>query len=95
MNSRMKRLMKELSEAINGSLSDSDLISNKLAEIKDEGYDVYLVLEATAGSQVFYEEPLPDELVHSSRSSHGPEWPITAHDARFLKSLHIRIDDAP
>jgi hypothetical protein len=94
MDSRMKRLMKELSDAINGTLARSDVIGNKLAEIKDEGYDVYLVLEATAGSQVFYEQPLPDQLVHMPPKSRGPEWPVTAHDARFLKSLHIRIDDA-
>lgn len=47
VNAHMKRLMKELGDAINASISESDRIGDMLARIKDEGYDVYLVLEAT------------------------------------------------
>ncbi|MFI5104254.1 MAG: hypothetical protein ACHP79_04950 [Terriglobales bacterium] len=105
MNFRMNRLMKELSDAINSSLAESDQISLALARIKEEGYDVYLVLEASAGPHFLEklddvqgdDEKLawpPDRIAPLSREDRLTRWPVTAHDARFLKSLHILIDDA-
>ena len=44
-------MMKELGEAINNSLSDSDQIAEVISRIKAGGYDVFLVLEATIGLQ--------------------------------------------
>jgi hypothetical protein len=41
--------MKELGEAVNKSLSDSEHISEVVARIKEDGYDIFLVLEATIG----------------------------------------------
>ena len=49
MDDRLKDLMKELGDAINESLSDSDRIAAAIGEIKRAGYDVFLVLEATIG----------------------------------------------
>src|SRR5580698_530643 len=45
----LKRLMQELGNAINDSLSESDRIAEAIGEIKRAGYDVFLVLEATIG----------------------------------------------
>jgi hypothetical protein len=91
----MQRLMKELGDSINSAITESDQIGRMLLRIKDEGYDVYLVLEATIGDHVLYEERAgaPQELVSMKRENRAPDWPMTAHDARFLKSLHIRVDD--
>jgi hypothetical protein len=44
-----KRLMQELGDAINDSLSESDRIAEAIGEICKAGYDVFLVLEATVG----------------------------------------------
>ena len=88
--------MKELGDAINESLSDSDRIAAAIGEIKRAGYDVFLVLEATIGFNRQDEEartPSP-ELVSSRRKGSEPEFTITAHDVRFLKSLRISVDDA-
>ena len=41
--------MKELGNAINESLSESESMADVIAEIRQSGYDVYLVLEATIG----------------------------------------------
>ena len=49
LDDRLKDLMKELGDAINESLSDSDRIAAAIGEIKRAGYDVFLVLEATIG----------------------------------------------
>jgi hypothetical protein len=96
VNTQLKRLIKELGEAINGSLSESEQIAQVIAKIKEEGYDIFLVLEATIGFNRQDEEnqaPSP-ELVGSRRKNSDPEFTITAHDVRFLKSLRISIDDA-
>ena len=49
MEERLKLLMQDLGNAINESLSDSDGISGAIGDIRDAGYDVFLVLEATIG----------------------------------------------
>lgn len=96
MNTRLKRLMKELGDAINGSLSESEEIAQVISKIKEEGYDIFLVLEATIGFNQREEEPAKSspQLVGSRRRSPDPELSMTAHDVRFLKSLRISVDDA-
>ena len=42
-------MMKELGEAINESLADSEAIAEVVSRIKEGGYDIFLVLEATIG----------------------------------------------
>ncbi|MFZ0773155.1 MAG: hypothetical protein WCA49_04630 [Candidatus Sulfotelmatobacter sp.] len=49
MDQQLKELMKELGVAINESLSHSEQISEVVSRIKEDGYDVSLVLEATIG----------------------------------------------
>ncbi len=49
MDDQLKDLMQELGNAINESLSDSERIAVAIGEIKQAGYDVFLVLEATIG----------------------------------------------
>jgi hypothetical protein len=96
VNTRLKRLMKELGDAINGTLSESDQIAQVIAKIKEEGYDIFLVLEATIGFNRHEDEPQQPspELVGSRRKSPEPNFSITATDVRFLKSLRISVDDA-
>jgi len=96
VNTRLKQLIKELGEAINGSLSESDQIAHVIAKIKDEGFDIFLVLEATVGFNRREEETVENaaELVGSRKKAADPEFRISAHDARFLKSLRISVDDA-
>lgn len=95
MNTQLKRLIKELGEAINGSLSESQEIARVIAKIKEEGYDVFLVLEATLGFNRQEEESPANlgQLVSSRRRSAEPEFSITAHDVRFLKSLRISVEN--
>lgn len=92
MNQRLKQLMKELGEAINESLADSDQIAEVISKIKGSGYDVFLVLEATIGFNKREEAPAKPSLVKSGKSD--PEFKMNAQDLKFLKSLRITIDDA-
>lgn len=82
--------MKELGEAINQSISDSDEIAEVISRIKAGGYDVFLVLEATIGfNQREAEEEEPTLVNRKS----PPDFELTGQDAKFLKSLRISVDD--
>jgi hypothetical protein len=95
VNTRFKQLMKELGDAINGTLAESELIAHVVSKIKEEGFDVFLVLEATVGFNRHDDEATdPPELVGARAKNREPEFSINAHDVRFLKSLRISIDDA-
>lgn len=92
VNQRLKQLMKELGEAINESLADSEQIAEVISKIKGSGYDVFLVLEATIGFNKREETPAKPTLVKSGKND--PEFKVSAQDLKFLKSLRITIDDA-
>jgi hypothetical protein len=91
VDKRLKSMMKELGNAINNSLSDSDQIAEVISRIKAGGYDVFVVLEATIGFNQRDEdegEPAALDLRHTV-----PELEITAQDVKFLKSLRIAVED--
>ena len=95
MNDNMKKRIKDLGEAINQSLSESEPIADAIARIKAEGYDVFLVLEATIGFNKMEEEEEEVSKPAMVRSSaRPPDFQVTAQDMKFLKQLRIRVDDA-
>jgi hypothetical protein len=88
----MNKRMKELGEAINETLANSDQIAEVIGRIKAEGYDVFLVLEATVGfSQAGEEAESKDESEQLRLVA--PELKVTPSDKRFLKSLRIAVED--
>ena len=90
MDEKLKPLMKELGEAINESLSESDQIAEVISRIKAGGYDVFLVLEATIGFNR-RDEKDADKPSSSPRKSEI-EFKINAQDQKFLKALKISVD---
>src|SRR5215510_12661682 len=96
VNPRLKQLMKDLGEAINGSLAESDQIAQVIAKIKEEGFDIFLVLEATIGFNRRDDEPAsasPELVSMRHKKNVEPDFSINANDVRFLKSLRIRVDE--
>jgi hypothetical protein len=89
---QLKQLMKELGEAINESLSDSDQIAEVVSRIKEGGYDIFLVLEATIGVSKQGEHPSENTSLVSTLSTNA-ELKISDQDLKFLKSLRIKIED--
>lgn len=98
MDEELKKLMRELGEAINETLSDSDRIGAAIAAIRKAGFDTFLVLEATIGFTAISEgagketnilQPDPDS------PDHQPEVKVrwNNQDKRFLKSLNISSGD--
>jgi hypothetical protein len=95
VNQRLKQLMKELGEAINESLSEAEPIAQVISRIKGEGYDVFLVLEATVGFNRREDEETQSEPVRGSKSAiAAPDLQINAQDLRFLKSLRISVSES-
>lgn len=95
MDHQLQKLMKQLGEAINESLSDSEQIAEVISRIKSDGYDVFLVLEATIGFNRRDEDAETDDkptLVNARKID--PEFRVSPQDVRFLKSLRISIDSS-
>jgi len=89
---QLKQLMKELGEAINESLSESEPISEVVARIKEGGYDIFLVLEATIGVSK-QGETVSDKTSLVSTLSTNSELKMNDQDLKFLKSLRIKIEN--
>ena len=91
MDEQLKQLMKEMSEAINASLSESERIGEVIGNIKHAGYDVFLVVETTIGfnrrEESIKKEPLKSVTNPSGRVR------LTTQDAKFLKALKISVDE--
>jgi len=101
LDERLKELMQELGNAINESLSDSERIAAAIGDIKQAGYDVFLVLEATIGFNKRSENSDDDSDVDGeSESTTGQirfqspgkvSW--TSQDHKFLRALKISTEE--
>jgi pentose-5-phosphate-3-epimerase len=92
VDQQLKQLMKELGEAINESLSDSEQIAEVVSRIKEGGYDIFLVLEATIGVSK-QGDKTSDKTQLVTTLSTNPEFKINDQDLKFLKSLRIKIEE--
>ena len=102
MEEPLKRLMQELGNAINDSLSESDRIAEAIGEIKKAGYDVFLVLEATIGFNRRDEDGAEEEADEAEAADAPPKKTVfettgkiklTSQDQRFLRALKISVDE--
>ncbi len=94
LDDNLKKLMKDLGAAINDALSDSTGISDAIQNVRDGGYDVYLVLEATIGFNRLPGEGQSGDAGDEPGAVHKDiELQVNAQDMKFLKSLKIRVDD--
>jgi len=99
LDDQLKRLMQELGNAINESLSDSDRIAAAIGEIKRAGYDVFLVLEATIGfnkrseTADDAESEIEGEIVEEPTFQSSGKFRWTSQDEKFLRALKIVVDD--
>ena len=90
MDDTLKKRIKELGEAINQSISESDAIADAIAKIRSEGQEIFLVLEATIGFTPQEEtKPKTDAAVINGNKTE-PKFRVTPQDMRFLKSMRIK-----
>ena len=76
LDDHLKRLLRELGRAINDTVSESERITEAIGGVRAAGYDIVLKLDATIGLARRESQPVV----------------ITSNDQRFLKSLHIQVD---
>ena len=89
MNQKVKNLIQKLGEAIHESVSESEDIAGVVKNIREQGFDVLLMLEATIGLNEVEEEV--DEA--SEGSGEDLEGPFTPNDLSFLRSLRISVTE--
>lgn len=94
LDDNFKKLIKELGQAINESLADSDTISEVMGRIRAAGYDLFLVLEVTIGFNKQGESATVHRQKLSTEDDSGdPALHLTPQDTQFLRSLKIVVEN--
>jgi len=89
LNQKVKNLIQKLGEAIHESVSESENIAGVVKNIREQGFDVLLMLEATIGLNEV-DESESEEPLEATEPVDGP---FTHHDVNFLKSLRISLPE--
>ena len=89
MNQKVKNLIQKLGEAIHETVSESEDIAVVVKNIREQGFDVLLMLEATIGLNEV--EAGSEETAEEAGETDGP---FTNSDLTFLKSLRISVNEA-
>jgi len=92
LDDNLKHLIKELGAAINDALSESTGINDAIQNVKDAGYDVFLVLEATIGFNKKSTGDSADETTGVTENENA-QLKVTGQDLKFLRSLKISVED--
>lgn len=91
MNAQVRKLIEQLGEAIHESVSESEQIAGVVQNIRSQGFDVLLMLEATIGLNEVEQEP-GDTVDAGKQDVIEGGVPFTAQDVNFLHSLRISIE---
>lgn len=94
LDETIRQLLKELGDAINESISNSEEVNDRIQRIRDEGYNLYVVLDATIGLDRMDGEgaenaELSDDAIRNSSSVTEVQFRINVNDLAFLRSVGI------
>ena len=92
LNQKLRNLVQQLGEAIHESVSESEHIAGVVKDIRKQGFDVLLMLEATIGLNELEQQPGAQAESTAGNDSAGGDT-FTAQDVNFLKSLRIAIEE--
>ena len=90
MNQKIKNLIQKLGEAIHESVAESEHIAGVVKNIREQGFDVLLMLEATIGLNEVEAEDGEGESLQTAEGE-AVDGPFTHNDVSFLKSLRISL----
>ncbi len=93
MDDNLKGLMQELGNAINESLSESERIAEAIGEIRNAGFDVFMVLEATIGFNRRTDDDTESDDSEEKIFESAGTIKFNSQDQRFLKALKIAVDE--
>jgi hypothetical protein len=93
VDDRIKQLLRELGTAINESISSSDDVNRHIQKIRDEGYDLYVVLDATIGLNKHEDGSAEDVPATTTalvpRGDKEIQFRINVNDLALLRALGI------
>ena len=89
MDDKIKQLLQELGTAINESISASEEVNQQIQRIRDEGYDLYVVLDATIGLNKHDDADTDREEVVPAAPPKEVQFRINVNDLAMLRSLGI------
>lgn len=92
MNQKIKGLIQRLGEAIHETVSESENIAGVVRDLREQGFEVMLMLEATIGLNEL-EEKAPTQPPRLLGDGSVDEGPFTSTDLSFLKSLRISMPE--
>jgi len=91
MDAKLRAMLKELGDAINDSVSESDRVHETIEKLREHGYRLFLNLDARIGIE--RDDDLAEDEVpqngETSLTSASAEFRIDFRDLRFLKSVGI------
>lgn len=94
LDQRLRNLIQQLGEAIHESVAESEHIQGVVQDIRRQGFDVLLMLEATIGLNEVTEQPGP-ELAEVTDAGNEGSARFSSNDLSFLKSLRIAVEGEP
>lgn len=89
MDDKIKQLLRELGTAINESISGSNDVNRQIQRIRDEGYNLYVVLDATIGLNKEGEEAEEQPELVTVKSDKEIQFRININDLALLRALGI------
>jgi hypothetical protein len=88
----MRKLVQKLGEAIHETVSESEHIAGVVQDIRKQGFDVLLMLEATIGlNELAEQQPAGSVPLEADEGDGEGDRTFTPQDLHFLKSLRIAI----
>lgn len=92
VTSRLRELIQQLGEAIHESVIESEQIAGVVQDIRQHGFDVLLMLEATIGLNELSSTKEPEGVPTAGEDSEAPTGSFTSNDLHFLRSLRISVE---
>ena len=89
MNQKVKKLIQKLGETIHETVSESEDIAGVVKNIREQGFDVLLMLEATIGLN----EVEADDEESIEVGDEAVAGPFSQNDLSFLKQLRISVTE--
>ena len=88
MDDKIRQLLQELGTAINESISGSEDVNRHIQKIRDEGYDLYVVLDATIGLNKQGTDA-DEEAVVPAAPPKEVQFRINVNDLAMLRAIGI------
>jgi hypothetical protein len=88
VDDKIRELLQQLGTAINDSISGSEDVNRHIQQIRDEGYDLYVVLDATIGLNK-QEDGEAGEEVALAEPPKEVQFRINVNDLAMLRAIGI------